>query len=193
MTPLIVYMTRPEAYEVFMGGKRDIRMWVQEPAYSHASRSYEVVGKQRYVDRGWHAPHTSGVLARDLLKQDKELLEAVWKEIFWSILPQGMTYEDGYEWADTITKPDPEFPVTNYHLLTDDKEWEGKCNVCHKRFLLKVDLRSNQVERVIPHVELRRRSTDEPLIHGWVTTDQASFIDATEYWHAELGPDDIPF
>jgi hypothetical protein len=38
MTPLIVYITRPYAYEVFMGGKREVRVWVQEPAYSHMSR-----------------------------------------------------------------------------------------------------------------------------------------------------------
>lgn len=186
-------MTRPEAYEVYMGGKRSVLMWVQEPAYSHASRSYMVGDKQRYVDRGWNAPHVSGTLAREILKQDKDLLEAVWKEIFWSILPRGMAYEDGHRWADTVNKEDPEFPTTNYQLLTDDKDWEGRCNVCHKRFLLKVDLRSNVVERIIPHVELRRRSKDEPLIRGWVTTDQASFLDATEHWHPGPGPDDIPF
>ncbi len=190
---MIVYITRPEAYEIFMGGKRSVLMWVQEPYYSHVSRSNNILNEVRYVDRGWYSPHTHGVLARFILKQDDALLEAVWKEIFWSVCPKGMTYEEGVEWANTVVKDDPEFPLTNYHSLTDDKEWEGKCNVCHKRFLLEVNLRTNEVKRTMPGVSLRRRSEADIIPKGWIHTDQASFLDATEYWHTELGPDDIPF
>jgi hypothetical protein len=121
------------------------------------------------------------------------LLEAVWEEIHWSVLPKGMAYEGSYDWCDAVVKDDPEFPVTNYHSLVDDREWEGKCNVCHKRFLLKVDLRSNTVERIKPLVENRRLSDDEPMQHGWIRTDECDPFFAVEYWHDKLSPDDIPF
>lgn len=189
---MIVYITRPYAYEVYMGGKRDVRLWVQEPYYSHHSIGNELGGEIRYVDQGWHATHSGSVKARFILTQDNTLLEKVWKEIFWSILPKGMSYDEGCVWADIVTSEDPEFPDTNYRLLVDDKEWEGKCNVCHKRFLLKVNLRTNEVERIKPGVYLRRRSAEERDL-GFIHTDEASVLDATEYWHPECGIDDIPF
>ena len=186
MTPLKVYITRPYAYEIYMGGKRDLRVWLEKPYYSHQSRSYELGSKTYYVDDGWRAAFAAGQRFKMLIEQDEKLLEVVWPHVFLSICPKGMTYEEGKIWADT---PDPteEDPTdTKYRLLFSDKEWEGKCNTCHKRFLLELDLRTYEVQRINPGVGLRHS-------HGWVYTDEIDPKLAVEYYHDPDELDDIPF
>ena len=190
---MIIYITRPNAHEIYMGGIRSLMMWVQEPSYSHSSLANELGSETRYVDQGWSAPHSSGVLARYLLKQDEDLLSAVWKEVFTSLCPSGMSYDAGVKWANVVVKPDVEFEITNYHQLSDDREWEAKCNVCNKRFLLEVNLRTCEVKRIPPLVHFRQRTENDPIQREWIRTDQATFLDATEYWHEKPGLDDIPF
>jgi hypothetical protein len=136
--------------------------------------------------------HTSGNLARFLFEQDEELLRAVWGEVFLSILPKGMNMTEGMEWEKTPIISSWGQPDTAYHYIFEDKQWEGKCNTCHKRFLLEVGLRSNTVKRIKPNVEHRRLSMDEPH-RSWERTDECDPFFASEHWHAELGPDDIPF
>ena len=189
---MIIYITRPPAYGIYMGGYRDLRAWLQQPAYSHQSREHDLFGSMKYVDCGWDGPHTTGQPARFLLDQDRELLDAVWKEVFTSILPKGMTYEQGGAWQfQPMASENGDFD-TAYQQLFSDKKWEGKCNTCNKRFLLKVDLRSNKVERIVPQVFSRRLTTDEQC-NGYQFTDECDPFFATEYYHTQTGPDFIPF
>lgn len=186
MTPLIVYITRPTAYEIYMGGKRDISVWWDRPSYSHQSRSYELCGKTHYVDDGWRAAFGTGQRAKLMFEQDERLLEVVWPEIFLSICPKGMTYEQGLEWSE---RPDPtaEDPGDRaYRQLFYDRQWEAKCNTCHKRFLLTLDLRSYEVQRIQPAVNLRFNP-------GWFHTDHISDKLAVEYYHGPDDIDDVPF
>ena len=194
LPPLYVYITRPYAYEIYMGGKRDLRFWVQPPSYSHESWEYESVRNQtRYIDRGWNAAHCSAQLFRELASQDNELLHNVWDEIWLSILPKGMNREQGLLWEQEPMITNYGDQDTKYHLLFEDREWEGKCNTCFKRFLLKVDLRSNTVERIIPNVALRRTKEEPDIIRGWHQTDQIDPYYASEHYHPEPGLDSIPF
>lgn len=187
--PLYMYFTRPDAYEVYMGGKRSIRVWLQPPQYRHTATHEDYRG--RYSERGWSYDYDHGQSAKPLFKQDQQLLEVVWEKIVWSLLPKGMSYEEGLIWTE---QPDSDPPrkdslygdvITNYHWLFEDRNWEAKCNLCHKRFVLQVDIRSLSCEFIEPLVEL-------PNVHGWVKTSEISAHLATRYWVPQ-GDGDIPF
>lgn len=186
MTPLLVYITRPYAYEIYMGGKRDLSVWLEKPYYSHQSRSYELGTDTYYVDIGWRSAFATRQRAKLLFEQDERLLEVIWPEVFLSICPKGMSYEEGKVWADTPdpSKDDPD--DTLYRALYEDKEWEGKCNTSHKRFLLEVDLRSYAVRRITPGVSLRNS-------HAWAYTDEIDPKLAVQHFHNLDEIDDIPF
>lgn len=186
--PLYLYFTRPDAYEVYMGGKRSVRVWLEAPQYRHTATVEEYRGK--YSERGWSYDYDHGKVARPLFKQDPDLLELVWDQIVWSVLPRGMSLKEGLEWQH---QPDTDPPredgfgdiLSNYHWLFEDRNWEAKCNLCHKRFVLKVDVRSMTSEFVAPLVEL-------PNVRDWVTTTEITPYLATRYWIP--GSDgDIPF
>ncbi len=186
MTPLKVYITRPDAYEIYMGGKRDLRVWLEKPYYSHQSRTHELHNEVRYVDDGWRAAFSTGARFKLLFEQDRRLLDVVWPLVFLSVCLKGMTYEEGEKWANT-PDPTPEDPEdTLYRQLFSDKEWEGKCNTSHKRFLLELDLRTYEVQRIKPGVSLRFES-------GWTFTDEIDPKLAVEYFHPPEDIDDISF
>ena len=192
--PLYIYITRPYAYEIYMGGKRDLQLWWEKPSYSHMSVEYDGVGgRVHYIDRGWAAPHSVGSRASKFISSDEQLLGAVWDEIFLSVLPKGMTYEEGLIWQDEPQINGYGQPDNKYHLLFDDKEWEAKCNTCFKRFLLKVDIRSNTVERIKPLVDERDTLNNTGYQRGWKETDEILPFFATERYHVDTGADFIPF
>jgi hypothetical protein len=139
-----------------------------------------------YTDIGWIAVHSTGQKAKLLLKQDKKLREIVWHEVFLSLCPQGMTYEQGVEWADTAVKTDNSDDDVLYDLALKDKEWEANCNTCHKRFLLQLNLRTYEAQRIVPEVALRHN-------HGLFHTDQIDARLAIEQYHSIEDIDDIPF
>ena len=193
-TPLFIYITRPYAYEIYMGGKRDLCLWWERPSYSHRSTEYDAFRKVEYVDAGWHSNRCMyGSLCSKFLSQDTALLEAVWKEVFISILPKGMTYEEGLIWQDEPQLNGYGQPDNKYHILFDDKEWEAKCNTCFKRFLLKVDLKTYSVERIKPFVDERDTENNTTYKKGWVETDEILPFFATERFHIDRGQDFIPF
>lgn len=177
MKPLIVYITRPDAYEVYMGGKRRLDFWLQEPYYDHRPASDDMGG---YIDTGWSAPHCSPQPARLLLSQDDQLLETVMELVVMSLYPKGMDLDKGTYWSEKLNEEGD----LGWRALFTDKDWEGKCNTCYKRFLLKVDLRTNKVERVTPYVVL----TDAHF-----TTEDISFELATQRYHSPDSKDIIPF
>lgn len=186
--PLYLYFTRPDAYEVYMGGKRSVTVWLQQPQYRHSAKSEDYRG--RYSERGWSYDYDHGKNAKPLFKQDPDLLELVWDRIVWSLLPKGMSLEEGLEW---YKQPDMQPPrddgwghiQTNYHWLFEDRNWEAKCNLCHKRFVLQVDVRGMTSEFVSPMVEL-------PDGRDWVITSEITPHLASRYWVPQ-SDGDIPF
>ena len=186
MVPLKVYITRPPAYEIYMGGKRDLRVWLDKPYYSHQSRRDDFHGKVRYTDDGWRAAFCSGRRFKPLYEQDPRLVEVVWPHVFLSVCPQGMSYEQGLAWADTPSPTPEDATDTLYGQLFSDKEWEGKCNTCFKRFLLELDLRTYEVQRIKPGILLR-------FANRWTYTDEIDAKLAVELFHSPEDIDDIPF
>lgn len=177
MTPLIVYITRPDAYEVYMGGKRRLELWLQEPYYDHRPVSND---NGKYVDRGWTAMHCQDQPARLVLSQDEHLLETVMEFVIMSLYPKGMDLDKGTYWSEKFDESGDQ----GWRTLFKDKDWEGKCNTCFKRFLLKVDLRSNKVEKVVPYVVLNG---------AHVTSDDITPELATQRYHDPDSIDIIPF
>jgi hypothetical protein len=173
---MIVYITRPEASEVYLGGKRHLDVWLQEPHYDHRPR----FDGCHYTDAGWSATHCMPQAARLLLSQDHALLEAVMDQVVLSVYPAGMNAAQGEAWSNGQT--DDGDPM--WRTLYTDKEWETRCNRCHKRFLLKVDLRTNQVELVTPFVIIGRFS--------YTTTDITPEL-ALQRYHDVSSEDIIPF
>lgn len=194
---LTVWVTRPGAHEILIGGHRELLMWLQRPCYSHAAFDADLPtqdGKRRYHDFGWRAQRCDGQRMKPLFKQHARLGEAVWREVFLSLCPRGMPYAEGLIWQAT-PRGEEQFdgaPITLWHSLTDDRAWEAKCNTSHKRMLLEVDLLTCGVRRVSPSVLLRRGSELETP-PGWVETDDISDELALEYWHAGPDPDLMPF
>ena len=173
---MIVYITRPTAYEVYMGGKRHLEVWLQEPYYDHRPRHDGL----HYVDTGWSAPFCEGQPARLLLKQDEGLQETVMEFVIMSLYPKGMDLDKGTYWAEKIDEDGDQ----GWRTLFKDREWEAKCNICHKRFLLKVDLRRNTVEKVTPYVVLN---------DAHFTTDDITPELALQLYHDLDSKDIIPF
>lgn len=177
MTPLIVYITRPDSTEIYLGGKRRLELWLQEPHYDHRPVDND---NGQYVDRGWTAVHCESQPARLILSQDEHLLETVMEFVIMSLYPKGMDLDKGTYWADKVDAGgDP-----GWRTLYADKDWEGKCNTSHKRFLLKVDLRRNKVDRIVPYVILN---------DAYVTSDDITFDLATQRYHDQNSIDIIPF
>ena len=193
MIPLYFYITRPTAYEIYMGGKRNLELWADKPLYSHEAQEHEYLGKMHYVDKGWFSNHSRDVNPHDIFTQDEELLNVIWYEVFTSVLPRGMTYEEGMKWRQEKTSLPPSHRPfdNNYQLLVDDPEWEAKCNTCHKRLLLKVDVRSNEVTRVIPDILLRNVEGELYIDHRWTLSDQCERRFAVEYYQDHPYLDDI--
>lgn len=151
-TPFYLYVTRPYAYEIYMGGWRNMRVWTDEPQYFHGPGRHDAF--YGTSERGWSDfDDLHGSRAKPLFKDDPLLGEAIWREVFWSVLPKGMTAEEGETWwkeqSDFDSRRDD-----NWHNLFADRNWEAKCNLCHKRFLLKIDVRNSTVERIAPRVYL---------------------------------------
>lgn len=172
-----------------MGGKRSVKVWLEPPQYHHSACREDYRGK--YSEQGWSYDNHYGRSAKPLFKQDPNLLTLVWDKIIWSLLPKGKSLEEGLIWFDqpdsTPPRKDELFNdvITNYNFLFEDKNWEAKCNLCHKRFILKVDVRSLTSEFIAPLVEY----SDS---HTWVRTMEITPYLATRYW-VPKGSSDIPF
>ncbi len=153
MTPLYLYVTRPYAYEIYMGGWRDMTVWTEEPAYYHTPGHYDAYFGT--PEKGWCGPHQwQGSKAKGLLRDDPLVGEKIWHLVFWSLLPKGMSEQEGETWWKTESDFENHHRDHNWHNLFADKEWEAKCNRTHKRFLLQVDVRNGTVELMEPRVYL---------------------------------------
>ena len=159
---MLVYITKPIVHECIMGGFRSLALWTDMPHYHHYPSRINSLKEnvKEYVDRGWghgHRNHPSP--AKPILKQDEDLAEKVWNQITWSCCPKGISFEEHIAWCNT---PVPEGdnslfePYTNLENLLyhrpNGKLADIKCNINYKRFLLEVNLRTNEVKILTPRV-----------------------------------------
>lgn len=131
-----IWITRPYAYEVNMGGWRSCKLHIVKPFYDHRTRYDDFM--DRLEEYGWYYGNHTGVsYVKDFLKQDKELMSKVWLLIFESVSPKEETDIPWEIWYD--------------NLFSDD-EWELKCKINYKRTLIEVDLYSKTCYLVKPEV-----------------------------------------
>ena len=160
-----VWITRPSSREVFMGGIRDLKLWIEPPAYHHSKREHYSTrtDSTTYEEHGWRSiHHDCGISAKYWLKQSPALQSAVWSLVLHSISPKD---SDEHEWAADFNR---------YEKDTFDDEWEGKCKIPSKRFLLEIDLSSecDEVNIIVPQIF----SVDDDHILGYdLTFIQAVF------------------
>jgi hypothetical protein len=191
MVPIKVWVTRPDAYTVYMRGAPNLLVWTEKPHYSHAPRANEFRGRMRHFDVGWSSQRChEGVAAKPLLKQDSGLLDLVVTEVILSLAPAGTpNHEAALTWAEVPLLTDAGSAArSNWGLLFSDKDWESKCNVCHKRFLLEVELRGGTVQSIPPVAHWRESGQ-------WVSevTSVISPKLALEREHPADDPDGMPF
>lgn len=202
---MIVYVTRPDNHELVMGGWRSVRVWVEKPDFYHTpdAGKYDPLRSEnpaaRFRDIGWAVEHEPRSLRfKPLTKQDPVLEQNAWALTAWSACPRGVTFEDWEDWADQTDAPGEEFAYSNWQNLmwhrTRDSDLAS--NVHHKRFLMEVNLRTNECKLVVPKVHIYH--VGQPLhnvtSHETIETQDISIELATRtlYKCPELA-DDIPF
>lgn len=138
-----LWITRPSAVEVFMGGLRGTMAWLSMPAFSHRPtipdfNLYQPDGGQLfasvYREEGW-VSEVGGVPASPFLKQDEAVKAAVGEFMIRSCLIEGWDFVD--------------WNMTNVDRILSPG-YENDCAVHWKRFLLEIDLKTHGVVLVEP-------------------------------------------
>lgn len=139
-----LWITRPSADEICMGGLRHTRLWCQEPIFDHRPirQDFELFDPATgeyphsvWMEGGWSSEGGS-MLARQFLKQDNEVKDKVWRLIYESVV--------------LASETDPSNKTMTYdeHLALLEKDYDMRCQTHWKRFLLELDLRENSVRRI---------------------------------------------
>lgn len=182
---MLVYITKPLVHECIMGGLRSIALWTKRPDYHHFPTRYNslIEGANQYVDRGWgQGQRTVTCPAKPLLEQDEELAEKVWNYIVWSCCPKDVTFEEHIKWCNTpiLDKSLKDTHQTNYTNLLlaqpGGKKADINSNINYKRFLLEVNIRTNEVKVLTPKVHWYT-SHDEDLFSDCNKTEETLNID----------------
>lgn len=200
---MIVYVTRPDNHELVMGGWRSVRVWIEKPSYYHTPaggysppRHNE---KATFQDAGWCVEHEPRSLKfKPLAKQDPVLEQNAWSLIAWSACPRAVTFERWEEWADLSDKPGEEFAYTNWQNLMYHRSQDSDLasNVHYKRFLMGVNLRTNECRMIVPKVHIYH--VGQPLhqvtSHETIETQDITLELATRtYYECPELENDIPF
>lgn len=134
-----VWITRPKCDEIFMGGIRNVMLWVDKPRFDQRpfTEEYELYdpetekyGPSVWREGGWTS--TAGeVRAKPFLKQNQDVLDEVWTMIRNSLASEHLSGDEvtNFEAADTFL----------------DCRYEAKCAIHWKRFLLEIDLKEETV------------------------------------------------
>lgn len=143
-----VWITRQASDTVFMGGLREVLLWIDEPSFDHRCPVLEAelfdpvtntYVAEIYREEGWQS--IAGCLrAKDFLKQNEEINRRVWEEILNSLI--------SWECPDPMTLKTVE--DLDSPLLRAD--YELSCEIPWKRFLLEIDLKSETVSLIKPLV-----------------------------------------
>ena len=147
---MLIYITKPSVHECVMGGFRSISLWTDIPHYHHWP--IQINDTNEYIDRGWTQNDQKYYLpAKKILEQDEILAEKVWNYIVWSCCPKGISIEEHLKWCNTIDDN-----LSNYESLVrynkNGQNADINANINYKRFILEVNLRSNEVNILIPRV-----------------------------------------
>ena len=169
-----IWVTRPNAYELYMGGWRSCVIHLVKPFYDHRVQGD---GNISYEYGWYYGNHHGQRCAKDFLQQDQVIMKRVWDEIIHCTLPPNTD----------LSKLDDKSYVELYEQLFDDKEFELKSRVNYKRTLIEVDLHSKIVVYVVPEV-LYEDST--PRIE---TLEISVELAVSSSWPREPSDDDIPF
>lgn len=163
---MIVYVTRPDNHELVMGGYRHVVVWTEKPDYYHYPVRYHSTDRSnprlRYIDRGWafHLDRKSNAPFKPLAEQDAQLSDNAWNLLAWSACPKGVDLDGWVQWArqvvpqDDGSVQDPEFARDNWSGLLHCGRGDSNLvsNVHHRRFLMRVNLRTTECGLVVPRV-----------------------------------------
>jgi hypothetical protein len=139
-----VWITRSASDTVFMGGLREVLLWVDEPFFDHRPRILEAelfdpatsaYVMEIYREEGWNSL-TGSIPAKEFLKQDEAIRNRVWEEIRRSMISWECLDPIGYEQGSPLLR----------------KDYEFYCETHWKRFLLEIDLKSETVKLISPMV-----------------------------------------
>lgn len=159
---MIFYVTKPDNHELVMGGWRSVKLWTDKPAFQHfpvgghspISSKPEDQDKT-YQDVGWtvngYGRGSYSARIKPIIKQDAQLEQIIWDNLCWSACPKGISMADSLTW----TQQESETPGrTNWESLLwhVGKESDIKSNIHHKRFLLEVNIRTNECKIIKPTV-----------------------------------------
>lgn len=143
-----VWITRQASDAVFMGGLRDILLWIDEPSFDHRCQVLEAElfdpARNTYVmeiyrEEGWLS-RAGSLPAREFLTQNEDIKFRVWEEICNSLISWECPDPMAVKSLDDLDSP----------LLRQN--YELSCAIPWKRFLLEIDLKSETVSLIKPLV-----------------------------------------
>ncbi len=198
---MIVYVTRPNNHELVMGGWRSVNVWLEKPSFYHTPKGgftpLRDFKKSVCRDIGWAVEYENRSLKfKPIVKQDPALEQAAWDLIAWSACPQGVTLE-GYEaWGNA--RPEAGCEYTNWENLMWHRAQDSDlaANVHYKRFLMSVNLKTNECKLLVPEVHIFRigQPLHNPASHEKIETQNISVELATRtYYECPELEKDIPF
>ena len=157
---MLIYITKPLVHECIMGGFRSVSLWTKPPHYDHyplITRLSSDKEEKLFVDRGWGIKGSrSCAHAKPFLEQDEELATKVWEQIVWSCCPKGVSFENHIDWCNQIALGENRYQEDNFsNMLYYNAEGikaDIKSNINYKRFVLEVNVRTNEVKIITPTV-----------------------------------------
>jgi len=151
---MLFYITKPDVHECVMGGFRHVNLWTSQPSYHHYPIAYNGLhDRKEFQDKGWCVNFEPDFAsAKPILKQDEDLAEKVWSLMRWSCCPTGVSFESHIEWCDTKTENDYDNWSELLYHRTYGREADANANINFKRFLLEINVRTNEVKVITPAV-----------------------------------------
>lgn len=141
-----VWVTRPSCDEIYMGGMRRVRVWLDKPVFDHRAQipDFNLIDPQTrqhvasvYHENGWTS-ESGGLIASPFLEQDRHLYERVWDHIYHSCMPMG------------FDKPLGTLVTDGEYKRLIDLNYERQCLTHWKRFLLEIDLCRDDLHVISP-------------------------------------------
>ncbi len=184
-----------------MGGWRSVRVWIEKPAYYHTPEGGFTPRQNKnakFQDIGWAVESEQRSLKfKSLVKQDAELEKIAWSLIAWSACSNNVKFEEWEKWADKVEVLDG-LNYTNWENLMFHRTRDSdlSANVHHKRFLMQVNLRTNECKIITPTVHIFHvgKPFHQPSSHETIETQDITIDLATRrYYECPELDKDIPF
>ena len=157
---MLIYITKPIVHECIMGGFRSVSLWTKPPHYDHYPIMTRISGDKEeklFVDRGWGIKGSRcSAPAKPFLEQDEVLATKVWEQIVWSCCPKEVSFENHIQWCNQMAPGQNPYQEDNFsNMLYHNPEGikaDIKSNINYKRFVLEVNVRTNEVKIITPTV-----------------------------------------